>query len=640
MVDILRSKTAQVEKADYSKMKRAMDNMVRSVGSAVETAGKTVSAVEQRRIKEKQYQANIESNIENEQQNIKSQQQKAFDASDKLVAADMAGRLENDLLRWNLEQRQNNPNYIGTPDHEKAMRDYYARLYQKYSQGLGEVGRGEFTTKTQNTVNQLIGNDVKWAYQQKIKQGEDSARQIAESMNQTAAVYGANGDIQGFKESHSEKREQLADYSSDSMLPDNADKALLEADKKSVVSFVNGLSESNPKLAKALLENPELFKEIVPDEMIETANNIASKNEQKDLNEQLILTNAAIAGEKDKKEKRKLEKTKDKLEKQLKESQKKDYSEESVNAIYDDLRKSIMPQVQKQYELNQLAEKQAQEKAAVDIYTMALSPDKTVSNDARMSLRIQQPNNVDSEMHKVYKDYIKADQDVIKNTQPTLVGTVGAVELINNLVQPTNEPEIKQVEKALKTSTELHNSPVTQEQYELGNNIIYNTMADPEYKAQTQHTMALAKANILDHYAELFSPDVPETDKEFQKPMDTTPVASGVMVDFKTKKVVDFNYAAASEKNKAKYNLVKDTYAGVLNDISIGKFDDANEKIFALPYNVAKINYEGKLSPEVVSKFMKQDKTGGSPVEFMYNGYSFEYLGIDPTGTIKAKRRL
>ena len=78
----------------------------------------------------------------------------------------------------------------------------------------------------------------------------------------------------------------------------------------------------------------------------------------------------------------------------------------------------------------------------------------------------------------------------------------------------------------------------------------------------------------------------------------------------------------------------------MLNDISIGKFDDANEKIFALPYNVAKINYEGKLSPEVVSKFMKQDKTGGSPVEFMYNGYSFEYLCIDPTGTIKAKRRL
>ena len=113
----------------------------------------------------------------------------------------MAGRLKNDLLRWNLEQRQNNPNYIGSPDHEKAMRDYYARLYQKYSQGLGEVGRGEFTTKTQNMVNQLIGNDVKWAYQQKIKQGEDSARQIAESMNQTAAVYGANGDIQGFKES-------------------------------------------------------------------------------------------------------------------------------------------------------------------------------------------------------------------------------------------------------------------------------------------------------------------------------------------------------------------------------------------------------------------------------------------------------
>ena len=108
-----------------------------------------------------------------------AQQQKAFDASDKLIAADMAGRLENDLLRWNLEQRQNNPNYIGSPDHEKAMRDYYAKLSEKYSQGLGEVGKGEFTSKTQNAVNQMIGNDVKWAYQQKIKQGEESAKNMA-----------------------------------------------------------------------------------------------------------------------------------------------------------------------------------------------------------------------------------------------------------------------------------------------------------------------------------------------------------------------------------------------------------------------------------------------------------------------------
>ena len=102
----------------------------------------------------------------------------------------------------------------------------------------------------------------------------------------------------------------------------------------------------------------------------------------------------------------------------------------------------------------------------------------------------------------------------------------------------------------------------------------------------------------------------------------------------------EFDYSKASEKNKAKYNLVKNTYLGVMNDMSIEKFDDANEKIFALPYNVAKINYEGKLSPEIIAKFMEKDKKGGSPVEFMYDGYSFEYLGIDPTGTIKAKRRL
>lgn len=644
MVDIVRRKNVEItpERAyqgDVYKYK-AMEK----IGSVISTAGDKIEEKIQKDYKEKL------SKLEKQQKAEKKAydtQKKAYDASDRLIATDRAGQLKNDLLRWNMEKRQSNPTYIGSREHESDMRAEYSRLAEMYGKGLGEVGTAEFNTKTQGYVNQFAENDIKWAYQQKLKQGEESAKNIALNMNQTAGVYGANGDIQGFKESYSENREKLSDYATKSNMI-GMPQALYEVDKKSMIGFYDGLAKTNPKLAKALLENIESFKQTVPDEMIENVNAMAFSKENKDLNEQLILVNAGLENTTDKKERKVLEKQKDSLEKQIKDVQKKDYSEDSINAIYNEFRKSMLPQIKKQYELNELAQKQAQEQAVKDTYVAAINPDINISGNARATLKMQQPSvekmldksTTDADMHKAYKDYIKADQEVIQNEQPTLQGTVDAIELINNLIQPSNQSNIKQVENALKTTTELHNCPITQEQYNQGSNIIYNAMSNPEYKQRLQNTMALAKANILDHYAELFSSELAETDKEFQKPEHTTPIASGIMVDFKTKKVVDFNYSAASDKNKAKYNLVKDTYAGVLNDVSSGNFELANDKIFELPYNIAYINYEGKLSPDIIKKFIEQDKTGGKPTEFLYNGYYFEYLGIDQTGTIKAKRRL
>lgn len=357
MVDIIRRKNIQVQAEDVSSAGKARVDMLNQIGSAAATVGKAVSEWDKNKQKEKAESESYKAKVEN---NIKVSQQKAFDASDKLIAADMAGRLENDLLRWNLEQRQNNPNYIGSPDHEKAMRDYYAKLSEKYSQGLGEVGKGEFTSKTQNAVNQMIGNDVKWAYQQKIKQGEESAKNIAQSMNDTAGMYGANGDIQGFKESHKEKREQLQEYAENAM-PAGAQSALYEADKKSVVNLLTGMAETDPQRAKNILENPELFKEVLPEGMVDNVNNIETSKKMRELNDELVLVNAGIANEKDKKEKRKLEKAKDKIEKEIKDTQDKDFTDDSISSINKEVKETVSKTIdyninlQKQIEESSLA---------------------------------------------------------------------------------------------------------------------------------------------------------------------------------------------------------------------------------------------------------------------------------------------
>ena len=348
MVDIIRRKNVNLESPDVSSGAKATANAVRTIGSGIGSAMEKYGArLEREQEKaDKEYTAEVQQNLKEAQTRLVSEQ-KAFDASDKIVAADMAGRLENDLLRWNLEQRAKNPNYIGTAEHEKRMRDEYARLSNLYGQGLGEAGREEFTKKTQSTVNDFIGNDVKWAYQQKIKQGEESAKQIAETMNKTAGMYGANGDVDGFKESHKESRDKLKEYI-ENTAPAGASPALYELDKKSLVDFYTNLAQTDPVKAKALLDSMENFKETVPDDMLQGVNDIVSESVNRGLNEKRILLNAGIENsKKGTPQRRELEKQKKQLEKDIKKAQEQDYSEQSLGQIHKEVSDAVKPVLEK-----------------------------------------------------------------------------------------------------------------------------------------------------------------------------------------------------------------------------------------------------------------------------------------------------
>lgn len=329
MVDIIRRKNVNVESEDVSAIGRATVGIINSVGGLANATSEYIS--KQEKAEEKQYSADVKQNLKEAQTRMVNEQ-KAYDAADKLVAADMAGRLKNDLLRWNLEQRQNNPNFIGTAEHEKRMRDEYSRLANKYGAGLGEAGKSEFTTKTQNAVNEFIGNDVKWAYQQKLKKGEESAQTIAETMNQNAKLYGANGDVEGFKQAHEEARSQLADYAEGTGMK-GAKPAMYEADKRSIENYIMGMAETNPEQARAIMDNPELFKQIVPEGMLQNVNEIARDTKTNDLNDKLTLINFDLARGVSEKQRKKLERLKKDTEKELKNTEKEDFTDSSLAAI-------------------------------------------------------------------------------------------------------------------------------------------------------------------------------------------------------------------------------------------------------------------------------------------------------------------
>lgn len=344
MVDIVRRKNAEItpERAyqgDVYKYKgvEAIGGAVSSVAKLATQYGNAIVKQEEKEFSEKLKQLQEQQKAE---KSLYVDQKKAYDASDKLVASDMAGRLKSDLLRWNLDQRASNPTTIGSREHESAMRAEYERLSKKYSVGLGEAGMSEFQSKTQDSVNTFINNDIKWAYEQKVKQGEAAARSSAMQIEQTSGLYGANGDILGYKDNYSKESENLRKYMNN-VSPENTNKAMIELGANSVKSFVSELAQKDPVAAKNIIENPEMFKEIVPEELIQDLSESVHSAKEQQLKETRVLLNAGIANEKDSKKKKDLEKKKKQVEKEIEKLGETDYADEAIEGLRQDLKKSV-----------------------------------------------------------------------------------------------------------------------------------------------------------------------------------------------------------------------------------------------------------------------------------------------------------
>ena len=416
MVELIRRKNAEFNVSDVSSVDRAFGSGMQKIGEDVNKLGQNISKIEEKG--QKEYKSKVEQNLKTEQTRI-ANEKKTFDAADKLVGSDMAGRLKNDLLRWNLEQRQNNPNYIGTPEHEQRMRNEYARLSSKYGQGLGEAGMAEFQNKTQSAVNEFVGNDVKWAYQQKIKQGEESAKNIAETMNQTAGMYGANGDVEGFKESHKENRDKLKEYAEDSGMVGSSP-ALYEVDKKSVTEFMNGMAQTDPVRAKAIMDSKEKFKEVVPDEMVDNVNDIAAKAAVRNIDEKLALVKVGIENsKKGSPQRRELEKQKKQLEKELVlKATETDLSDQSLAAIHKEVSDAIKPVLEKSLGESALIAKKEHEEAKVEKFSNFMTlptPEnlKWFEQENQMSYTPNVENM--SEIPEDMKTQKQKNNDLIKN---------------------------------------------------------------------------------------------------------------------------------------------------------------------------------------------------------------------------------
>lgn len=519
MVDIIRRKNVNLQSPDVSSGAKATANAVRTIGSGIGSAMQKYGArLEKEQEKaDKEYTAEVQQNLKEAQTRLVNEQ-KAFDASDKIVAADMAGRLENDLLRWNLEQRAKNPNYIGTAEHEKRMRDEYARLSNLYGQGLGEAGREEFTKKTQSTVNDFIGNDVKWAYQQKIKQGEESAKQIAETMNKAARLYGANGDAEGYKEAQQENSDKLKKYLKGAGVQ-NADAAMREFEYKSLVDYLKGRSETDPESVLKLFEDKDAIRKQVYEKleaadpnMSEKAKEVAFQKVYQDIasDEKLLdmvsddmkqaysdeyakNANEEIANLKQ--QQRKLAKGSNAykaVSKQINKLQESiDNPDEVVaSALRKNIQDEVLPEARKNFELHKLAEKELAEQQEVQKWTMSLSPDKDVSNAANFAIAMGQETaeslfnmSITPEaMQKAWERYHENDEKVKFNTTVEFEATEAVADGLANIRNYQGNNPLEVIKYALDVQADLGESAnMTESQKDIVQNILYAAVQDKAF---------------------------------------------------------------------------------------------------------------------------------------------------------------
>lgn len=521
MVDIIRRKNVDLVSPDVSSGAKATANAIKTigtgVGSVMEKYGKKAEL--QQAKADKEYQSEVQQNLKEAHTRLVNEQ-KAFDAADKMVATDRAGRLKNDLLRWNLAQRENNPSYIGTAEHEKRMRDEYARLSNLYGQGLGEAGKAEFTQKTQSAVNDFIGNDVKWAYQQKIKQGEESAKQIAETMNKTAGMYGANGDVEGFKESHKESRDKLKEYI-ENTAPAGANPALYELDKKSLVDFMTNMAQTDPVKAKAIMDSMENFKEVVPDDMLQGVNDIIGESVNNNLHDKLILVNAGIENsKKGTPERRELEKQKKKIEKDIKEAEKEDYSEKSLGRIHKEVSDAVKPVLEKSLGESALIAKKEHEEEKVARFQEFMklpTPEnlKWFEEDNQMSY--YKPEKDMSELPEDMKSQTQKNNELLENMMKYRenFGNVSMVEIsdykgtkqmfddFKTLAQTDADRDGNTDNVLLKALTALNNAKqesVSEEDYNDYQILVNKTLFDATYKKQINDFIDNTKNYLPDNF--------------------------------------------------------------------------------------------------------------------------------------------
>ena len=643
MVDVLTYKATKV----YT----PQTNEWADAAKTVQAAGKQLSSTLKDLGRQAEKQEKQEAAQKAKDEALAKQARALQDKVQEAQADDFVQRYQIELVRQTQlinAQYKNDPT---NPEKENQIRAVGKDIQAQLAEQLPQENRQRFFQKAETKTNDYILSDLKANLKNQFddfkEQSENNARQTLENIK----VNSVWGDFEGAHKRYIEGRENLENYISGIMTPDQAAITLRQYDRQTITALIDGVAKNNPDFARELKDNPAAIASILGggDYLTE----LATRSELNKGIEQIDGITFDKNGRYQKeKERAKLVNSLGVVEidynnggqpaKTLASSY---ANPELTKYVAELMGGGVGRDLDMSIKQAENAQKARLEKAQYD------GAVQSVFDACYQNLDKLKASDLYKKGDKYTVDFTNKYENMLNERKAIIdsgkrMSLVELNESCNNLGRLLEQVDGKDTQPVLdsyvalaKVENGLTESLPDEDTYTKLENVYKRAVTDPEFRDNL--TKTIAAANILDHYAELFSSDMAETDKELQKPWATKPIESGVMRDLKSGKAVDFNYAVASEKNKAKYRLVRDTYINAMADVANEDIESANKKIFALPYNVAFINYDGKIKQEDIARFMQKDAKGdNTPVEFQYNGYTFQYLGVDKTGTILAKRRL
>lgn len=399
------------------------------------------------------------------------------DANDSVIAADNAGKLENDLLRYNEQIKADRPEYVGTREYEQDLRNKADEYNQQYGAGMGAKGTSAYTKSSNDKVNAIIDSNIRWSFSEKTKKGEAGAQALAEKYAGDSKYFGENLDLDGFNINKTTNREALTEYI-DKVSPAHKTAALYEADKKAAMNFLSGIAEKDPELAQQYLSSDENLKRVLGTEMLDNVGAIydSAKLRQKEV--QRTQLQAKLESEPDKKEKKQIQKQIDALDKQSTDTTERE--SESLAAI----RREITPDIEKAIKRGQgtraLQQKETDTKAQVETFKgfVAKPTYETIVKTPNTALR--------KSMESYYDSMGEVSQNVVPDVDvavPAIVENCKKLTTMN--IQPDGDMS-PVLETAYSCLTDLGKRGLTDNEMQGMREYFQKIVTEPYFKEGTE----------------------------------------------------------------------------------------------------------------------------------------------------------
>ena len=443
-------------------------------------------------------------------------------ADEDMINTQINDALTTDAMEWNYEQIATLGRDPSSEEYKKALYDKINELYKPYADKMQtDKGRQLLEASASKTAEKIRQSNIgKIAQNRKKAQAQAAFKDVRKNMAKEAQEFGKLGDWEGFKEGTKENKEALMKYGKANNIPGTSE---YDIDYENFKNYLVGVAQTDPEAIAVYFDDKDLMKHIIykkapwgeeSDDFIQKTLQRKYENFEKDYEktgqhelskeEFLKIVPESLlnqTSEKVKKESREqmialqeeMKKVPDKSMKHtmlqgkyiLAKENLENPENKSIEAIREVLKKEIVP-IAEQTAINDIQQQdKIRREQTIQKYTLPLSPNRDESIQGQLNISsgrtqaiLQSETGYDYGLNHHYNEWAKAKTTPLTQKEVTFEGTKAISEKMQKFLSTPEGDTIKLLSNAYDLLVEMHQSNITQDQWEDLNNIMYGVIKD------------------------------------------------------------------------------------------------------------------------------------------------------------------